>query len=167
MGIETERKFLFDFSGWVDSINPYIVSIEFITQAYISITDNVVTRVRLSVPDTSEDAAERGLLTIKNKPNEGSFARQEFEYEIPIADARDLLALAAAPISKRRFRVRHPEDGKIWDCDIFTAPGKLAMCEIELSTEDEDFCRWPWLLEEVTFNEQYTNAWISLNGIPA
>lgn len=165
--LEIERKFLFDFDGYLKDMNANRIHSDGIVQAYLSITDGLVVRAR-AVEVGFNKGPNYGLLTIKSSVLGSGFTRNEFEYKIPYEEARALIKLSSYPtIYKLRNKMKHPIDGKVWDCDIFTQPGNLEMCEIELSSEDEEFARWPWLLDEVTFDKRYTNAWIAVNGIPS
>ena len=98
MGVEIERKFLVREDFHPDTAGTPIA------QGYLSRDPARTVRVRI--------AGERAYLTIKGK-NVGA-ARAEFEYEIPAADARELLALCDAPlVEKTRYRL--PYAGHLWE----------------------------------------------------
>ncbi len=77
-------------------------------------------------------------------------SRQEYEYPVPLDEARELLALAEGPlIEKTRHLVEH--GGMTWEIDEFHGENAgLVVAELELDREDEPFARPPWLGVEVT-----------------
>jgi adenylate cyclase len=85
-------------------------------------------------------------------------SRLEYEYAIPVADARELLALADGPlIDKTRHFVEH--GGMTWEVDEFHGDNSgLVVAELELTREDEPFARPPWLGKEVTEFSRYYNV---------
>lgn len=85
------------------------------------------------------------------------FVREEYEYEIPAEEARDLLLHAAGHIiEKTRYRVLH--DGRRWDVDVFASPYEgLTLAEIEMESEDEQPNLPCWLGREVTGKKRYSN----------
>lgn len=146
MGVEIERKFRVR-AGWrPDGAG------EEIAQGYLSSVPERTVRVRLR--------GGRGYLTVKGKNGGADAARRaEFEYEIPAADARALLALAEpGVIEKERFLVP-AADGHTWEVDIFHGENEgLVVAEIELGAEDEPFARPDWLADEVTGDARYYNS---------
>lgn len=141
MGVEIERKFLLK-AGYVPETTG-----ERIAQGYLQTDPARTVRVRVR--------GERAYLTIKGK-NEGA-RRAEYEYEIPLADGRELLALTTARIEKDRYKV--PFAGKMWEIDIFHGKNEgLAVAEIELKKETETFRRPPWVTEDVTDDARYYNS---------
>lgn len=142
MAQEIERKFLVK-----DSWQPQGAG-EKIAQGYLSTVPERTVRVRLK--------GGKGYLTVKGK-NQG-ICRAEFEYEIPPADAEELLALAEQPIlSKIRYREEH--GGCIWEIDVFAGENEgLVVAEIELPHVDSEFERPAWLGEEVSGDVRYYNA---------
>ena len=84
-------------------------------------------------------------------------SRQEFDYAIPAADARALLALCVGGmVDKRRHLVRHGEH--LWEIDEFLGDNAgLVVAEIELGAADEAFERPAWLGVEVTELPRYYN----------
>jgi CYTH domain-containing protein len=111
-------------------------------------TDDSVIRVR--VRDT------QGYVTIKSR--DGGLARQEFEYAIPLADARSLLQLCGRRIlEKIRHEVSHL--GFCWEIDEYLPPLEdLVIAEVELRSETEDPPRPSWVGEEITYDAGYSNA---------
>lgn len=84
--------------------------------------------------------------------------RAEYEYPIPIEDAREMLAslCVAPPVIKTRYWVAYGEH--TWEIDEFAGDNApLVIAEIELDSVDEPFQRPPWLGEDVTDDARYYN----------
>ncbi len=144
MGIEIERKFLVKNNLWKATAND---GTEF-TQAYLTNGGACSVRVR-----TEGNAAN---LNIKSATL--SIVRQEFEYSIPLEDARELLSLFCSSIvSKKRFKVDYA--GKTWEIDVFTGENDgLVVAEIELNHAEEQFDLPPWAGKEVSNEARYFNT---------
>lgn len=152
MAIEIERKFLVDPAKVPAEVK---VDGARFAQGYLSLEPTV--RVRTS---ERADLAPRAWLTIKGP---GGVTRAEFEYAIPVDDARAMLELCVAVLSKTRYRV--PVGAHVWDLDEFHQPfAGLWLAEVELDRPDEPFTRPSWLGEEVTEDPRYSNAAIALAG---
>ena len=146
MAVEIERKFLID----ADFDPQTLAEPEKITQGYLCAEPLRTVRVRKK--------AKKAFITVKGK-TEGA-ARLEFEYEIPIADAKELLALCPHVLEKDRYSI--PFAGFIWEVDIFHGENEgLRIAEIELPKKDTAFEKPAWALAEVTSDERYTNAVLS------
>ena len=145
MAKEIERKFLVD-----GDFMPYVTSSSHIEQGYIAKSDSLTLRVR-----TRDD---KGYITIKGRSNEAGMSRDEWEYEIPINEARELLSFSAGTISK----VRHlapMADGHTFEIDCFYGQNEgLIVAEVELQSADEEFLRPAWLGREVTGDKRYYNS---------
>jgi len=141
---EIERKFLVRKSRLPD-----LGTGARITQGYLSRKPAV--RIRIA----TKAGVEAAWITIKGK---GSVMRPEYEYEIPVEDARGLMSMCQyTPIEKIRYEVDH--GGKTWEIDEFLGPHKgLWVTEIELSGMLEKFPLPPWAGEEVSSDPRYTNA---------
>lgn len=145
MAIEIERKFLLADDRWRQQV---LSKVKF-CQGYLSRSPERTVRVRV--------ADDRGWLTVKGK-NCGA-SRAEFEYEIPVADAQQLLdQLCEQPIiEKWRYRVEFK--GHLWEIDEFVGDNDgLVVAEVELTSEDEEFSRPQWLGVEVTDEHCYFNS---------
>lgn len=144
MFLEIERKFL------VDNLNTEGLKSKKLKQAYLA-KDGCTLRVRI--------ADNEAFLTIKGK-TEG-ISRAEFEYQIPIEDANELMKLAIyPPIIKTRYYI--DVDGKTWEVDVFEGENEgLVMAEIELNSEDEEFTLPEWAIDEVTGDKRYYNAYLA------
>jgi len=142
MGLEIERKFLVRGDAWRQLVPTYLC------QGYLNRDKARTVRVRI--------AAESAWLTVKGA-SQGA-VRSEFEYAIPLADARQLLALCDGPlIEKQRHLVAHA--GHTWEVDEFLgANAGLVVAEIELSDEGEAFEVPEWAGAEVTDDARYFNS---------
>jgi CYTH domain-containing protein len=150
MAIEIERKFLVASDGW----RPHVVESQTLRQGYLSTGGAGVTvRVR-SIDDRT------GFITIKS--GGAALARAEFEYEVPIADARQLLGLSrGAQIEKTRHLLDLP--GGDWVVDEFLGRHKgLLLAEVELETPTGPLELPDWLGAEVTGNPQYYNSSLAM-----
>lgn len=144
MGTEIERKFLVNVAAWT----PQGAGLRY-TQGYLSTDKERVVRVRIE--------GERAKLTIKGITQ--GLSRAEFEYELPMADARQLLDhLCHRPlIDKHRHVEWHA--GKRWEIDVFHAENEgLVVAELELGSEEETFESPPWVGDEVSHDPRYFNA---------
>jgi len=142
MALEVERKFLVKGSEW-----RHVEGVVF-RQGYLSTEKERTVRVRV--------AGDRATLTVKGI-NRGA-VRTEFEYDIPLEDARELLLLCEQPlIEKIRRRIEH--GGLIWEVDEFSGENEgLVVAEVELDREDRPLAKPPWVGEEVTHDPRYYNA---------
>ncbi|BDD03160.1 CYTH domain-containing protein [Aureibacter tunicatorum] len=143
MGKEIERKFLVNDPTIIKGL-PY----SFIAQGYLNSDPYRTVRVRIK--------KDKGFLTIKSKHTE--IARAEFEYEIPLADAKQIMDLCEHSIvQKKRYLVEY--HGKTWEVDIFEGDNRgLIIAELELEAEKEAFDLPEWVGEEVTSQPKYLNA---------
>jgi adenylate cyclase len=150
MGIEIERKFLVAGDGWRAAAHKVVP----MAQGYfndLAMVDggamNASVRVRIE--------GEAAFLNIKSR--EPGPSRQEFDYAVPIADARALLKLCVgALVEKRRYHVEF--DGHLWEIDEFLGDNAgLVVAEIELAGVDEAFARPDWLGVEATHAQRYYN----------
>lgn len=155
MGIEIERKFLVTGDGW----RTLAERSEEMAQGYLNDQDALASgRERASVRVRLEGAEAR--LNIKSRAV--GHTRQEFEYPIPVEDARALLALCAGGlVRKRRHYVRH--GGWLWEVDEFLdANAGLLVAEIELPMADAAYDRPDWIGAEVTDDLRYYNQVLSV-----
>jgi adenylate cyclase len=145
MGQEIERKFLVVSDAWQAAA----VGSTLLRQGYLSSNAKATVRVR------SRDDAE-AVLTLKGQVQ--GITRAEYEYDIPIADARELLALAEPHvIDKRRHLV--PFGGLMWEVDVFGGRhAGLVLAEIELDSEDQAVILPDWVGAEVSRDDRYSNA---------
>jgi len=152
VGIEIERKFLVIGAAWRQGEGEYLC------QGYLNRDKQRTVRVRIG----GADGEERAWLTVKGVSVGAT--RAEFEYEIPVDDARQLLALCEGPlIEKRRYRL--PLGGLTWEVDEFLGDNQgLVVAEVELQSADQAIIRPEWLGAEVTEDPRYFNS--SLASLP-
>lgn len=148
MAKEIERKFLIDAEKWAKQGNPVEMC-----QGYLAINGDKIIRVRI--------AGNNAFITIKG--NLQGISRDEFEYEIPVDDARQLMNLCEGnPVEKTRYNYLFA--GKMWEIDLFHgANNGLIVAEIELNSEDEPFEKPSWIGEEVSTDSKYYNFNLSQN----
>lgn len=141
MATEIERKFLVDPAWQPADAGTYF------KQGYLNSAKERVVRVRIAGPI--------GKLTIKGVTT--GVSRLELEYDIPLADAEQLLAICEQPlIEKRRHLV--PFGDHTFEVDVFEGVNAgLVVAELELPSEDEPFQRPPWLGKEVSDDPRYYN----------
>jgi adenylate cyclase len=143
--MEIERKYLVKETEWAHLSKPTPIEIR---QGYLSQNVDCTVRVRTK--------NNKGFVTIKGK-NVG-ISRSEFEYEIPIDEAIEMLDLfAEKQVIKKRYEINFNK--KLWEIDVFE--GKLApliLAEIELNSEDETFEIPPFIGQEVSDDPSYYNS---------
>ncbi|WP_299648630.1 CYTH domain-containing protein [uncultured Jannaschia sp.] len=145
MATEIERKYLVANDSWRN----LATGSKRLRQGYLARTGAATVRVRIT-----DDAA--AVITVKATGTATS--RAEYEYAIPVEDARALLDLAQGrPVEKRRHLV--PGDPGTWEIDVFEgAQTGLVLAEMELEDEAAEIVRPDWLGREVTGDPRYYNA---------
>jgi adenylate cyclase len=150
MAIEIERKFLVAGDAWRAEAQAVVPMAQGYLNDLATVDGGAMrTSVRVRI------AGDAAFLNLKSR--ELGRTRQEFDYPIPVDDARALLALCVGGvIDKRRHYVRHA--GHLWEVDEFLGDNAgLVVAEIELSSADEGFERPPWLGREATDAARYYN----------
>jgi len=145
MALEIERKFLLKNDSWRESVSRSSV----IRQGYLAPLDTSSVRVRLD--------GDKANINIKSATL--GISRLEYEYEIPLTDAHEMLdSLCRKPqIHKTRHIV--VVGSHVWEIDEFYDENKgLFVAEIELETEQEEFVKPEWLGEEVSSDPRYYNV---------
>jgi len=145
---EIERKFLVN-----EGYKQFASSGTRITQGYLSSVPERIVRIRIN--------GEKAFITIKGVSNQSGLSRFEWEKEIQVSEARELLALCETGIiDKIRFLI---QVGKFtFEVDEFYGENEgLVVAEIELHSEEELFDRPSWLGEEVTGDKRYYNSMLS------
>lgn len=147
--VEIERKFLVLSNDFMAEA----FSKKRIVQAYLNSNPERTVRIRIK--------ENKAFLTIKGKGNPSGATRLEWETEISVADAEQLLLICEEGIiDKVRYEVkigRHT-----FEVDVFTGENEgLIIAEIELESENEAFEKPFWLGREVTNDERYYNAYLS------
>lgn len=104
---------------------------------------------------------KKGFLTIKGESSASGLSRFEWENEIPLVDAKNLLQLCEpGQIEKTRFYINIGKH--IFEVDEFLEENQgLIIAEVELTSEDEEFEKPDWLGEEVTGDVKYYNSMLS------
>lgn len=151
MGTEIERKFLIQGMEWRDEVERS----EELDQGYIR-SDDATVRVRT--------IDERGFITLKGPTT--NVTRAEYEYEIPVEDAREMLEKFCG--DRRIRKVRHTviHEGHEWVIDEFMGANEgLLLAEIELDAEDESFAHPDWVGEEVSGEKRYYNSTLAQNPV--
>ena len=155
MGIEIERKFLVTGDGWRSAARKVVP----MAQGYLN--DLAAMNIELNGPGAMKAsvrvriAGDDAFLNLKSR--ELGHTRQEFDYPIPAADARALLALSVGGlIDKRRHYVDY--QGHLWEVDEFLGDNAgLVVAEIELESADQTFAYPDWIGREVTDSQRYYN----------
>ena len=151
MAQEIERKFLVkndDFKK--ESFNKTKI-----VQGFLSTVPERTVRIRIK--------GDQGFITVKGIGNESGTSRYEWEREISVEDATDLLKISEpGVIDKTRFNVK--SGGHTFEVDEFYGENDgLIVAEVELDTENENFKKPNWLGEEVTGQVKYYNSMLMKN----
>ncbi len=151
MAQEIEKKFLVK-----GDFKPFVVKETRITQGYLSSVPERTVRIRVK--------GDKGFLTIKGIGNASGASRYEWEKEISVNEAKELLEICEpGVIDKTRYIV--PADGDLkFEVDEFYGDNNgLTVAEIELPSEDTPFTKPEWLGEEVTGDVKYFNSMLMKN----
>lgn len=146
--MEIERKYLVTS----DSYKQMAVARYHICQGYISREKTGTVRVRIT--------DDKAYITIKGKPIAGHFARYEWEKEIDVQEAKELMKLCQGTIiDKTRWIVPASEAGLKWEVDEFHGKHEgLTLAEIELISEEQQVEKPDFVGEDVTWDSRYYNA---------
>jgi CYTH domain-containing protein len=146
--LEIERKFL-------------VSDLEFLThlkanriiQGYLTTDPERTVRVRIK--------GVKAYITIKGNSNESGLTRFEWEKEISVVEAEELLELALpGVIDKKRYELMH--GNKLWEVDVFLGNNEgLVLAEVELTHENEHVTLPDWVSAEVTGDPRYYNSYLS------
>lgn len=149
MAIEIEHKYLVKIDLWKQIQSKESVIIR---QGYLLTDPEKTIRVRTK--------GNQGFITVKGKPVNSS--RLEFEYEIPLSDAKELLdQFCSNLIEKTRHIVIH--ENKTWEVDeFFGLNSGLIVAEIELLKEEEHYSLPHWVGDNVTSDLRYANSNLSV-----
>ena len=147
--MEIERKFLVQSQEY----RKQAVSSIKITQGFLNTDPERTVRIRIQ--------GEHGYLTIKGISNTSGTMRQEWEFEIELDPAKEILGLCeATTIEKIRYLVNC--GSHMFEVDEFQGVNEgLVIAEVELESEDEEYSRPSWLGQEVTGDIKYYNAQLS------
>lgn len=150
--IEIERKFLVKNETYKSES----IKKQLITQGYLSSDPKRSVRIRI--------CEQNAYITIKGQTSESGTSRYEWEKEINIEDAKQLMLLCREGFVTK---IRHliPFKNHTFEVDEFLKDNSgLVIAEIELSNENEDFERPRWLGKEVTGIKKYYNSQLSQNA---
>ena len=145
MSQEIERKFLV-----VGEFKSQAFSESRIVQGYICSAHGRTVRIRIR--------DDKGYITIKGASNASGTSRYEWEKELPLSEAEELMKLCEpGVIDKTRYLVRSGEH--VFEIDEFYGDNDgLLVAEVELVSEDEDFIKPAFIGEEVTGDSRYYNS---------
>src|ERR1041385_4432457 len=145
MGVEIERKYLVKAELW-KKIKPQKSFA--VKQAYLSRDPEKTIRIRV--------AGEKGFITIKG-PSKG-ISRKEYEYEIPVGDAEELISeFTKNVIEKIRHHVLYKEN--LWEVDEFKGDNEgLIIAEVELDSENQKPELPEWVDKEISLDKRYANS---------
>ena len=144
---ETERKFLV-----VGDFKSQSYNATRIQQGYIASNNGRTVRVRIR--------GDKGYLTIKGPSGLKGITRYEFDTEIPLDDARELMEICEPGIiDKTRYLVKSPDGRHTWEIDEFYGDNEgLVLAEVELSHESEEFQKPDFIGKEVTGDRRFYNS---------
>lgn len=147
MAKEIERKFLVRPRKWSD-LGAGLV----IRQGYLTVTSERSVRVRTY--------GDRAYVAIKGHTAE--LTRDEYEYEIPVNDANEILSRLCEhpPIEKTRYRIVFK--GHTWEVDEYGGANRgLTVAEVELKSPKEPVELPDWVEREVSGDPRYYNSNLS------
>ena len=153
-GMEIERKFLVHkHKNWKE----LAVSSSHIQQGYMAAVNTVRIRIR----------DEQAFLTIKGKSVNGGLSRYEFEKEISVDEAQQLLNLCEPPVIDK-YRYLIPFEGHTFEVDEFLGDNSgLVMAEVELENEREEVKMPDFIGVEVTGDPRFYNRNMRRNPFSA
>ena len=153
MAEEIERKFLVVSDSWKQSVT----GSKSLRQGYLSSNAKATVRVR-----TRDD--DEAVVTIKGAAR--GMSRAEYEYDVPIEDAREMLVMAEPHVVQKRRHIV-PFAGLTWEVDVFEGRhAGLVIAEVELDHENQHVDLPGWVGREVTDDDRYYNASLSRAAAP-
>ena len=148
MGIEIERKFLLKNDNWKPLVTKTCVIKQGYLQSGLEASQKSSVRIRISNQQAN----------INIKSVDLHMVRQEYEYEIPLDDAEQMLRTLCGEVIIEKTRHYVPYASHLWEVDVFEGDNAgLQMAEIELGSVDETFEIPQWIAEEVTEDKRYYN----------
>ena len=146
MSVEIERKFLLKSDNW-----RILGEAKFYQQGYLLIEKSKTIRVRT--------IDNKGFLTIKGASV--GICRNEYEYEIPIDDAKMILEMQCEKPLIEKFRTKIELLDLVWEVDEFVGENNgLVIAEVELKNENQKIDLPDWVGKEVTGNHCYNNSYL-------
>lgn len=154
MAIEIERKFLLSNDDWRN----FIQSSSTLRQAYILYADNRNLRIRIKNDETAK-------LTVKI--GHDGFIRSEYEYDVPLTDANELIAISEGVVIEKTRHLVH-WDNHTWEIDEFSGIYTgLITAEVELNATDDLPTIPDWIGEELTSDRRYSNQTLATQDMRA
>ena len=144
MAKEIERKFLIDLGLIGDLPDGKLIS-----QGFIGTNDKTVVRARIK--------GDEAFLTLKGEVT--GFTCTEFEYQIPVEDATNIIneLCSGGVVEKTRYDIIH--ENHTWEIDIFHGQNEgLVVAEVEVQSESESVSLPNWIVKEVTGDPKYFNV---------
>jgi adenylate cyclase len=149
MATEIERKFLVSDAFKADATKSFNIQ-----QGYLS--SNPERSVRIRIRD------QQAFITVKGKSSDDGTSRFEWEKEITLSEAENLLQFCEPGIIRKTRYIIPAKDNLFFEVDEFYGENEgLRMAEIELPHKDYPFPKPSWLGREVTGNPKYYNAALS------
>ncbi len=144
MGVEIERKFLVNGDRWRELATGTLYR-----QGYIPTAPGRTVRIRV--------AGDRGFITIKG--DTAGISRSEFEYEIPLDDATELLDTLCEPPLIEKYRHKINFNDLVWEVDEFLGANQgLILAEVELSDANQAIDLPDWIDQDVSHDSRYYNV---------
>ena len=150
MPLEIERKFIVSGTPWKNLEGTYM------EQGYLSQNETTV-RLRIT--------ANSAWITVKGQTQ--GLVRPEYEYSIPLQDAREMLDLFCGEnrISKTRYEIEF--ENHTWEVDVFEGRNEgLVVAEVEMESEDTEVTLPSWVAEEVSHDPRFRNSSLLENPWP-
>ena len=154
MGTEIERKYLVDRAAWRSHKELLLARTPDLgqrySQGYIPTSNGTTVRLRI--------IGDRGYITIKSKTV--GHTRAEYEYPIPVADAREMLDRLCLQPAIDKYRYKIAVDDLVWEVDEFLGENAgLIIAEVELDNEQQKVELPPWIDREVN-DKKYFNSYL-------
>ncbi len=151
MGIEIERKFLLKNDNWKSLVTETHMIKQGYLQSGLETSQKSSVRIRIS----------NKLASINVKSVDLAMVRQEFEYNIPLHDAEQMLTSLCGDVIIEKTRYYVPYASHLWEVDVFVGSNAgLQIAEIELFSVDESFEKPDWIGCEVSEDERYYNIYL-------
>ena len=148
---EIERKFRVK-----GNYKKYVSKETKIVQGFLSTVPERTVRVRIK--------GDQGFLTIKGIGNTSGASRYEWEKEISLEDAKDLLVICEPGVINKTRHIIEADEDLMFEVDEFYGENEgLTIAEIELPSEDTEFSKPSWLGEEVTGDVKFYNSMLMKN----
>ncbi len=146
MSYEIERKYLVNHELWKEVPEH---KNQLVHQLYLQADEEKAIRIRI--------IGQKAFITIKRKISD--IKRAEFEYAIPLQEAKEMMKTFSDCPQIEKTRHFIPFEQHLWEVDVFHGKNEgLIVAEIELKHEDELFALPDWVSKEVTHDAQYLNV---------